>query len=119
MGPAIHLPNIFHSPLSEIYAVCPCIGSWKVTPVSIIIQIYSNDEIQCGSGRSLCRPRMHGCIKSGLMIPIIGNLKEQQQQEKEKQQSPLWRPPMKMVAGGAERAYGQEYYEGACGWMIL
>ena len=24
----------------------------------------------------------------------------------------LWRPPMNMVAGGAERAYGQEYYEG-------
>jgi hypothetical protein len=27
--------------------------------------------------------------------------------------SPLWIPPgMKMVAGGAERSYGQEYYEG-------
>lgn len=26
--------------------------------------------------------------------------------------SPLWRPPMKMVAGGAERAYGEEYYDG-------
>jgi hypothetical protein len=64
-------------------------------------------------------PRNFVSNKSGLMIPIIGNLKEQQQQEKEKQQSPLWRPPMKMVAGGAERAYGQEYYEGACGWMIL
>jgi hypothetical protein len=24
----------------------------------------------------------------------------------------LWRPGMKMVAGGAERSYGQEYYEG-------
>jgi hypothetical protein len=24
-----------------------------------------------------------------------------------------WRPPMNMVAGGAEKAYGQEYYEGA------
>ena len=23
-----------------------------------------------------------------------------------------WRPPMKMVAGGAERAYGDEYYDG-------
>jgi hypothetical protein len=45
--------------------------------------------------------------KSGLMVPSTS--KEQQQQ-----QSPLWRPPMNMVAGGAERAYGQEYYEGAC-----
>lgn len=26
--------------------------------------------------------------------------------------SPLWRPPMNMVAGGAERAYGDEYYDG-------
>ena len=26
--------------------------------------------------------------------------------------SDLWRPPMNMVAGGAERAYGDEYYEG-------
>jgi len=24
----------------------------------------------------------------------------------------LWRPPMNMVAGGAERAYGDEYYDG-------
>jgi|Transcript_6209 ATP-dependent Clp protease protease subunit len=24
----------------------------------------------------------------------------------------LWRPPMNMVAGGAEKAYGEEYYEG-------
>ena len=23
-----------------------------------------------------------------------------------------WRPGMKMVAGGAEKAYGEEYYEG-------
>lgn len=27
--------------------------------------------------------------------------------------SALWRAPMQMAAGGAERAYGQEYYEGA------
>jgi hypothetical protein len=28
--------------------------------------------------------------------------------------SALWRPPMKnhMVAGGAEKAYGEEYYDG-------
>lgn len=26
--------------------------------------------------------------------------------------SPLWRPPMNMAAGGAERAYQDEYYEG-------
>jgi hypothetical protein len=24
----------------------------------------------------------------------------------------LWRPPMKMVAGGEERAYGNDYYDG-------
>lgn len=28
------------------------------------------------------------------------------------QHSALWRPPMKMVAGGAERAYGDDYYDG-------
>jgi hypothetical protein len=33
--------------------------------------------------------------------------------------SPLWRPPMNMVAGGAEKAYGQEYYEGACERLIV
>ena len=27
-------------------------------------------------------------------------------------ESNLWRPPMNMVAGGAEKAYGDEYYEG-------
>ena len=28
-------------------------------------------------------------------------------------QSPgVWRPPMNMVAGGAEKAYGEEYYDG-------
>jgi len=26
--------------------------------------------------------------------------------------SELWRPPMNMVAGGAERATGEEYYDG-------
>jgi hypothetical protein len=26
----------------------------------------------------------------------------------------LWRPPMQMVAGGAEKAYGEEYYDGMC-----
>ena len=29
--------------------------------------------------------------------------------------SPLWRPPMNMAAGGAERAYQDEYYEGTYG----
>jgi hypothetical protein len=33
--------------------------------------------------------------------------------EKDPTQHPaLWRPPMKMVAGGAERAYGDDYYDG-------
>jgi hypothetical protein len=52
-------------------------------------------------------PRNVVANKSGLMVPSASTLKELQQQ------SPLWRPPMNMVAGGAERAYGQEYYEGA------
>jgi hypothetical protein len=39
---------------------------------------------------------------SGLVVPTA---------EDESSNSPLWRPP-KMVAGGAERAHGQEYYEG-------
>ena len=42
---------------------------------------------------------------SGLMVP-------QSSSEDPASNSPLlWRPP-NMVAGGAERAYGQEYYEG-------
>ena len=41
--------------------------------------------------------------KSGLMVPPSTS---------DDSNSPLWRPPMNMVAGGAERAYGQEYYEG-------
>lgn len=28
------------------------------------------------------------------------------------QHAALWIPPMKMVAGGAERAYGDDYYDG-------
>jgi hypothetical protein len=35
----------------------------------------------------------------------------------------LWRPPlkssMKMVAGGAERAYGDEYYDGECEMLLM
>ena len=38
--------------------------------------------------------------KSGLIVP-----------QQEEGNSPLWTPP-NMVAGGAERSYGQEYYEG-------
>lgn len=41
--------------------------------------------------------------KSGLMVP----------QGQEDNNSPLLTRPS-MVAGGAERAYGQEYYEGMC-----
>jgi hypothetical protein len=43
---------------------------------------------------------------SSLLVPTSSS---QQQSEEEKNG---WRVPMNMVAGGAERAYGQEYYEG-------
>lgn len=42
--------------------------------------------------------------KSGLIVPPSA--------QDEQSSSPLVAP--NMVAGGAERAYGQEYYEGAC-----
>jgi hypothetical protein len=45
--------------------------------------------------------------KTGLMVPSSDSTSSSTQQ------SPLWRPPMHMVAGGAERSYSQEYYEGA------
>jgi len=32
--------------------------------------------------------------------------------DNEKTKNGLWRPPMNMVAGGAEKAYGDEYYDG-------
>lgn len=50
------------------------------------------------SGASAFSPKGFSPNKSGVMVPDNN--------------SPLWRPP-NMVAGGAERAYGQEYYEGA------
>ena len=46
--------------------------------------------------------------KSGLMVPGGSNSEGLD----DKSKSPVWRPPQ-MVAGGAERAAGQEYYEGA------
>jgi hypothetical protein len=58
--------------------------------------------------------------KSGLMVPSSsssgpgGNV-ESSTGSNQVSSPLLWRPPkqvMKMVAGGAERAYGQEYYEG-------
>ena len=38
-----------------------------------------------------------------------------------------WRAPMQMVAGGAERAYGEDYYDGkyifcyicGCNWLLV
>ena len=42
--------------------------------------------------------------KSGLIVPPTA--------QDEQSSSPLVTP--NMVAGGAERSYGQEYYEGAC-----
>lgn len=56
-------------------------------------------------------PRNYVPNKSGLMVPSSSSTEQQQQQQS--------RPPMNMVAGGAERAYGQEYYEGASTvWII-
>jgi hypothetical protein len=66
--------------------------------------------VLAGTEVSAFSPRNFISNKSGLMVPSTGTSMEQQQQQ---QQSSLWIPPMKMVAGGAERAYGQEYYEGA------
>ena len=31
----------------------------------------------------------------------------------------VWRPPMNMVAGGAEKAYGEEYYDGEEAIIII
>ena len=46
--------------------------------------------------------------KNGLIVPSSESTNDKQQS------TGLWTPnAMKMVAGGAERAYGQEYYEGA------
>jgi hypothetical protein len=56
------------------------------------------------SGASAFSPKAFGARKSGLVVPSSGD---------GAQSSGLWTPP-KMVAGGAERAYGQEYYEGKC-----
>ena len=36
----------------------------------------------------------------------------QQQQQEAAGANNHWRAPMKMVAGGAERAYGEDYYDG-------
>lgn len=54
------------------------------------------------SGASAFSPKPFSTRKSGLVVPS---------DEKSPESSGLWTPP-KMVAGGAERAYGQEYYEG-------
>ena len=55
-------------------------------------------------GASAFSPRGFVANKSGLMVPPSAQ---------DDSNSPLTtRPPMNMVAGGAERAYGQEYYEG-------
>jgi hypothetical protein len=62
-------------------------------------------------------PRNYAPNKSGLMVPNSNEGSSTQQSSK----SGLWTPnAMKMVAGGAERAYGQEYYEGTCEmWLIV
>lgn len=55
-------------------------------------------------GSSAFSPNGFVSHKSGLMVPTSAQ---------DESNSPLVaRTPMDMVAGGAERAYGQEYYEG-------
>jgi hypothetical protein len=55
------------------------------------------------SGAAAFSPRQSFVTRnSGLVVPTA---------EDGNSNSPLWRPP-NMVAGGAEKAYGQEYYEG-------
>ena len=56
------------------------------------------------SGASAFSPQGFVSKKSGLMVPPSAQ---------DDSSSPLITPPMNMVAGGAERSYGQEYYEGA------
>lgn len=53
-------------------------------------------------GASAFSPNGFVSRKSGLVVPPSAQ---------DESNSPLWRPP-NMVAGGAERSYGQEYYEG-------
>jgi hypothetical protein len=67
--------------------------------------------------------------KSGLMVPSENNNYNNNNNNVSPNNSLLSRLPtsssksMKMVAGGAERAYGQEYYEGtyvvACDLFVL
>jgi hypothetical protein len=57
------------------------------------------------TGASAFSPKAFLPNKNGLMVPPSA--------QDDNSNSPLWRPPMNMVAGGAERSYGQEYYEGA------
>ena len=60
------------------------------------------------TGAAAFSPKSYVPNKSGLMVPPTA------QDGASNNNSPLWRPGMNvdMVAGGAERSYGQEYYEG-------
>jgi hypothetical protein len=55
--------------------------------------------------------------KSGLMVP--SSTSSSSAPATDDSNPPLWRSGMmRMVAGGAERSYGQEYYEGECrNWL--
>ena len=62
--------------------------------------------LSAGGGASAFSPSGFVSSKSGLLVPTSAQ---------DDSNSPFLvtpRTPMEMVAGGAERAYGQEYYEG-------
>jgi hypothetical protein len=61
------------------------------------------------AGSSAFSPKGFVASKSGLMVPSSAQ---------DGSSSPLFTRP-KMVAGGAERAAGQEYYEGALHFSVL
>jgi hypothetical protein len=114
------LPNLTSTSLSEIdirsvsigvpTTVSRTIGNpFDIPTMKFYAAVVALSAVLAGTEVSAFSPRNFISNKSGLMVPSTGTSMEQQQQ------SSLWIPPMKMVAGGAERAYGQEYYEGAFG----
>lgn len=71
-------------------------------------------------GVSAFSPKGYVPSKSGLMVPSSSSSSSSTTtsttavpgDNNGSNNSPLWRSGMQMVAGGAERSYGQEYYEG-------
>lgn len=69
-------------------------------------------------------PKGFATNKAGLLVPPSvqdGSTSTSNPGSNNSPPLPLWRPPsnMDMVAGGAERAAGQEYYEGACTSSVI